>query len=406
MKTVNTPGRPIPRAIALALVVGTTASLLTHESDAAPVVSEIVQGDVSISSIDSSMTIEASNQSIIDWQSFDIASSETVEFIQPNAHSAVLNRVTGDIGPSQIDGTLLANGKVFLVNPAGFVFGPDSVIDAGGFLAAAADLSNDSFNSKKYLLKHVSGEIIAEGLITADAVTLIAQRISNHGTIVANDGLVTLLTAEGVMLKEVGSKIMVEVTNGSTTSQLGFEDFDITEAANKSSSSDSYVRLGAGDAYSLALLNTGTIKAPSGKINIALSNGRLVNEGTISTSVDRGTAGKINLLAQSIVNRGRITADSNNGKAGRVFLSAVCDIILESGSRLSAAGGTHCATGGKLFLFAKGKIDFQRNAVIDISGGKRGGHGGQAVLRACKLILKGCFNTWARKCYKRGKIKL
>ena len=35
-----------------------------------------------------------------------------------------LNRVTGGLGPSVIDGTLNANGYVFIINRDGMLFGP------------------------------------------------------------------------------------------------------------------------------------------------------------------------------------------------------------------------------------------------------------------------------------------
>src|ERR1700722_13674609 len=53
----------------------------------------------------------ASNNTIINYNSFSIAADETTRFNQPSANSAVLNRVIG-VDPSSIYGTLSSNGKL------------------------------------------------------------------------------------------------------------------------------------------------------------------------------------------------------------------------------------------------------------------------------------------------------
>jgi large exoprotein involved in heme utilization and adhesion len=59
------------------------------------------------------VTVNQSSQTaVINWNSFNINSGETTQFVQPNSSSSVLNRVTGDINASQIYGTLSANGRV------------------------------------------------------------------------------------------------------------------------------------------------------------------------------------------------------------------------------------------------------------------------------------------------------
>src|SRR5256885_8700362 len=59
---------------------------------------------------------QSSDRLIVNWQSFSIRPGEITQFIQPSATAAALNRViSGD--PSQIFGTLRANGQVYLINP-------------------------------------------------------------------------------------------------------------------------------------------------------------------------------------------------------------------------------------------------------------------------------------------------
>src|SRR5262245_41711346 len=64
-----------------------------------------------------------SDKAIINWRLFDVGAGERVQFIQPGSSSIILNRVTGGLGPSQIFGTIDANGRVFIINRDGILFG-------------------------------------------------------------------------------------------------------------------------------------------------------------------------------------------------------------------------------------------------------------------------------------------
>lgn len=92
----------------------------------------VVNGQASFSTQGSSLSITNSPGAIIHWQGFSIGASETTRFIQQSAASSVLNRV---IGPdsSVILGTLTLNGRVFLINPSGILFGQGSRIDVAGW---------------------------------------------------------------------------------------------------------------------------------------------------------------------------------------------------------------------------------------------------------------------------------
>ncbi|MDP8216622.1 MAG: filamentous hemagglutinin N-terminal domain-containing protein, partial [Candidatus Kaelpia imicola] len=73
------------------------------------------------------LNIDTSDRVIINYNSFSIANPEAVNFNQPGGDSVALNRVTGG-SISEILGTLTANGKIFLVNPNGVLFGPNSSV--------------------------------------------------------------------------------------------------------------------------------------------------------------------------------------------------------------------------------------------------------------------------------------
>src|SRR5207249_2249903 len=106
--------RPIAYCVMLACGTGAFAN---------PTGPQIVNGAVTMQRPDAStLNVTNSPGSIINWQGFSIGAGEVTRFIQQSSSSAVLNRVVGaDI--SQIQGQLLSNGRVFLINPAGILIG-------------------------------------------------------------------------------------------------------------------------------------------------------------------------------------------------------------------------------------------------------------------------------------------
>src|SRR5258706_2370351 len=75
---------------------------------------------------------QSSSSAIVNWNTFNIGVNESVRFNQPGASSVVLNRVTGGLGPSEILGTLTANGRVFVINRDRILFGPGSPGNTAG----------------------------------------------------------------------------------------------------------------------------------------------------------------------------------------------------------------------------------------------------------------------------------
>lgn len=111
-----------------------------------------VAGGLPIGDIADGTTINVTKPSVIEWNSFNIESSETLNF----AGQALLNRVTGG-DPSAILGHLnITNNAWALVNPNGIVVGPGAVIDASHLLLSTLHVSNEDFMDyyKDYCTSH------------------------------------------------------------------------------------------------------------------------------------------------------------------------------------------------------------------------------------------------------------
>ena len=105
--------RPLQKALWAAFVMAPLA--WSPAPMAAPVGANVQQGAASVTQSGLATTIRNSAGAVINWQSFNIAPNELVQFIQQNANSAVLNRVVGS-GGSELLGMLQSNGRVFLIN--------------------------------------------------------------------------------------------------------------------------------------------------------------------------------------------------------------------------------------------------------------------------------------------------
>ncbi|MCA9790199.1 MAG: filamentous hemagglutinin N-terminal domain-containing protein [Candidatus Eremiobacteraeota bacterium] len=160
---------------------------------------EVVHGQVQINQSGANTIItQGSDRAIINWNGFSIDVHELVRFIQPNQLAVILNRVVGQ-DPSTILGQLQANGRVFLINPNGILFGPESRVDVAGFMASTLDMRDEDFLNDRYLLTQnpdkVLASVVNQGEIRVTDggfVVLVAPLVANQGLIVAELGQVAL----------------------------------------------------------------------------------------------------------------------------------------------------------------------------------------------------------------------
>jgi filamentous hemagglutinin family protein len=201
---------PFATATAIAAVLA-----LPRYSLAGPTGGTVVGGSATISQSGSTTNInQSTNQAIINWQTFSIAPSETVNFNQPSSTSATLNRVIGN-EQSIIAGALNANGRVFIINSAGIIFTKGAQVNVGGLVASTLDISNQDFMARNYKFSGTSSAaVINQGRIHANPggyVALLGKTVSNDGVIVANLGTVAMVSGEKITLNFAGNSL-VDVT--------------------------------------------------------------------------------------------------------------------------------------------------------------------------------------------------
>ena len=161
------------------------------------------------------MVITAPDDSIFEYQSFNVAEGETVRFVQPSEQSRVLNRVLGATA-TNINGNILANGQVYLVNPSGIIFGAGAVVEAAKLHAISGVLSNNDFIGRVDDFSHLSGIVENEGVLTADQVIMAGSSVSNRGSINAPQGEVVLGAGGSMVVSSADGFLSVSVSPHST----------------------------------------------------------------------------------------------------------------------------------------------------------------------------------------------
>jgi len=179
--------------------------------------SQVVEGSGNIQRVGTNLIItQHTDKLATDWQQFSIGAGHTVQFIQPSATSVALNRVIG-ADASLIQGSLRANGQVFLLNPNGVLFSPTAQVEVGGLLASTLSMSQDDFLQGRYRLSgHSTASVVNQGRMTAaagGALALVAARVVNEGQMSAPQGVVALGAGRRVTL-DLGGPVKLAVDEG------------------------------------------------------------------------------------------------------------------------------------------------------------------------------------------------
>ncbi|TVQ34920.1 MAG: filamentous hemagglutinin N-terminal domain-containing protein [Geminicoccaceae bacterium] len=326
----------------------------------------VVSGQASITQDAARTTIQqTSTRAVVDWQGFDVGRQHQVDFQQPGAHAATLNRITQG-GPSTIAGHITAPGTVIIQNQAGVVFSGSARVDVGGLIATTQMVDAARFQAGHGLDitggEHPEARLVNEGSITvaeAGLVALVGSHVANHGSIVANKGTVALASGERTTIDLTGDGLARIVVDGDTV---------------------------AGH-----VVNTGLIDAPGGQVLLTAGDAARTLDGAINTSgviraasaeADGGSIALLGRGAGAVQVAGLIDASGNLG--GDVTVTGET-VRLTADARIDASGtgqGGDVRLGGNRLgappLRRADALTMTAGATID-AGSSQGG-GGSVVL--------------------------
>ncbi|MEG5035473.1 two-partner secretion domain-containing protein, partial [Microcoleus sp. AT3-D2] len=346
---------------------------------------------------------------------FGLSEAQTANFLtNPNIQN-ILGRITGG-NPSLINGLIQVTGgnsNLFLMNPAGMIFGPNASLNVpGSFNATTATgigfgnnqwfsaIGNNNWASfigtpNSFAFTNLpGGSIINAGNLTVapgQSLTLIGGTVVNNGQVTAPSG--------NILISAVPGNNLVRISQAGNLLSL-----DIQPTANQSSLPNNWTQpvlslpellTGQGVAQATGLtvnpngevVLTGNVSVPgtagtaiaSGSVNVSGNTGGTVNilgdkVGVIAGNIDAsGINGGGNVLIGgdyqglgTVPNASRtfvssdstINADAvSNGNGGRVIVWA--DETTRFNGNITARGGLFSGNGGFVEVSGKQSLDFQ-----------------------------------------------
>ncbi|MDO8810797.1 MAG: filamentous hemagglutinin N-terminal domain-containing protein, partial [Gallionella sp.] len=297
--------RPVIHTLLATLLAGFYGNAWALDNNALPTNGNIVAGGGAIAQTGANMSVtQATQNMVVTWGSFNIGADAHVNYAQPNSSAVALNRVTGsDI--SQIFGQLTANGKVFLINSSGVLFGTNAKVDVGGLVASTLDISNENFMSGNYTFSNGgnAGSVVNLGTLTAAQggyIALLAPEVRNEGIIVAKLGTVALAAGNKITLDIAGDSLIKVAVNEGAVNALASN-----KGLIKADGGSVYLSAkGAGDLAATVVNNEGIIEAQGliehdGKILLVAEQGSASMSGTLNASAADATAngGEVRVLA-------------------------------------------------------------------------------------------------------------
>ncbi|WP_423839222.1 filamentous hemagglutinin N-terminal domain-containing protein [Undibacterium luofuense] len=174
------------------------------------------------------LNITSPDKGILTWVDFGgngqtIASTDTLNYILPSASASVLNLVSG-ANTTTINGALVSNGNVYVMNPNGIVIGSGATINTGGFYASAINepLAASYFASTGTLSFVGTGNgVVQVSHTNANSTAPVFQALGSGNNIVLGAGTGwTLSGGSATVANNVWRKYFITLT--SATAITGF----------------------------------------------------------------------------------------------------------------------------------------------------------------------------------------
>ncbi|WP_295928134.1 MBG domain-containing protein [uncultured Xanthomonas sp.] len=297
-------------------------------------------------------------KAVLNWNSFNVGKDASVVFVQPSSSAVALNLIDASRGASVIDGSLRANGNVFLINSAGILFGNHAQVNVGGLVASSLGLAGDDDNG--YLLArgdHGAASVVNQGSIRAGnggSVNLVGNHVANRGSISADGGAIRLLSADQVKVTmDAAGAIGMQMVAAASQSVDGAAAVE-NSGTLRANGGQILLQAGSTGLSQLLVNNTGALEATGidtsgGSVRLVGSGGDVASSGRIDVSGTHG--GSVQLLSDGAVNvAGRIDA-SGTAAGGSVRIGGG----YQGGEQLQHANAATVADGALLDASATGQ---------------------------------------------------
>ncbi len=343
------------------------------------------------------------------FQEFGLTAEQVANFIASPDIQNILSNVNGG-NASIINGLLQVSGSnanLYVINPAGIIFGPEGGIDlTGSFTATTAnqvgfgDSWLDVLSPAEYealtgtpdgfAFAGDAGTVLNLGDLRVDpgqSVTLLGGEVINLGTIEAPTGTITLAAIPSenlVRISQENQLLSLEIAPQlTTTGQLALNPLALPELLTGSSL--------ANNDLTIVQNADGTVRLESPTAGATLELGSVIASGELVTEGEQG--GQIYLLGQQV---SLLNADVNaSGLLGGGDIRIGGDFqgqgalpnaqftLVDGGSTLQADGLT-AGDGGSIVVWADDTTRFGGSASVRGTGA--GGDGGWAEVSGLNML--------------------
>src|SRR5919202_4193909 len=353
---------------------------------------------------------------------FGLSEGQTANFLtNPNIQN-ILGRITGG-NPSLINGLIQVTGgnsNLFLMNPAGLIFGPDSSLNVpGSFNATTATgigfgnnqwfsaIGNNNWatligkpNSFAFTNSQ-GGSIVNSGNLTVtpgQSLSLVGGTVVNTGQLNAPGGNILISAVPDknlVRISQAGNLLSLEIgptaTGGSLPNNWTQPVLSLPELLTGK---------GAAQATSLTVNPNGEVVL-AGNVAVPVQAGTAIASGTLNVSGDTG--GNVNILGEKVgVIAGNINASGING-GGNVLIGGdyqglgtvpnALRTFVSSDSTINADAVSN-GQGGRVIVWGDETTRFNGN--ISARGGLFSGNGGLVEVSGKQFLdFRGNVNTLA-----------
>ncbi|HEX7046769.1 MAG TPA: filamentous hemagglutinin N-terminal domain-containing protein, partial [Gammaproteobacteria bacterium] len=379
---------------------------------AGPTGEQIVGGEGRIVRPDGTTTNihQNTHRIVINWDSFNVAPNEVVNFYQPSSDAAALNRIF-DQNPSEIFGAINANGRVLLVNPNGMIFGQSASVNVGALVASGLDINPDAFMAGDLRFENANGAmgglVVNHGLLqaaTGGSVSLFGGGVLNTGVIVANYGTVNLAAGEQVTIDFDGDGLINFAVDGELLENAyGIDAAVANEGSIRADSGRVLLSANAANnVFAQVVNNSGVIAAKGiatdgGRVFLTGSGGDTFNSGVIDVSSAEGEGGTVHVLGDRVALIEDATIDASGAKGGGTVLvggdyqGSNPDIHNAARTYVGSdvvidASATDAGDGGEVIVWSDEITRFYGEI---IARGAGGGNGGFAEVSGFKLDFNG-----------------
>ncbi|WP_158937454.1 filamentous hemagglutinin N-terminal domain-containing protein [Burkholderia sp. S171] len=368
------------------------------------------------------LTINQSAPTVVsNWTSFDIGSQASVVVKQPTTNSTLVSQVVTS-APTRIAGALTANGRVFVINPAGITVFNGATMTAGALVLSTLPLDRKTLTSNNFGFNMngdgVAGTVENHGNLIATTpqntpsatrtVALIGGNVINgtDGVVSANAGTAALLAGRNVTLDFAADDLTKIVVNGNALraaiENQGMIVADGGQALMTLRTAD--------DLISTALNQDGIVRARSvatrgGRIVLDGGSGMVQVTGTLDASGGangvpaRGgnidvTGGTVHLSSTALVDANGTAATAQGAGGGRVRIGGIGESALQSGTAvdLTRAGSVQIDAGARVRADAAAPAAASKYVLAGTEA-PAAGAGGEVIVDGAAATIAGTLSA-------------